>query len=904
MGSCARGSTCENSISSGAGDPIKIYAGSMAGRWPLTGRSEEMRHVEAAITTSRLSGIVVCGPAGVGKSRLARETLQRATSGGCEVRWAVGTSSAKAVPLGAFAEWAAPGETDTLGLVRGLVDALTSVPAGRTRVVLGVDDAHLLDDLSAFALHLIVRQGAAKVVMTVRDGEPIPAGVLEVWRAADFEWLDLPPLSREDTFALLSATLGGPMDPVAAQHLWRLTRGNALYLHNIVEQGLCDGLITLENRYWRWSGDPVVPADLVEMIEARVASLPAAVNDVIDALAVAEPIALQALQRIADPAAVEQADCGDLIVLASVDGGVEVRLAHPLYGEVRRRSAPPTRLRRLRALVANELAAGPRSDDIRVVVRRAALSVESDLEPDPDLLLRAAQGAVWLADLPLAARLADAAIGANAGPEAYLISAHALSWLGLGQQADDALCAIPDDELDGAQRARVAFLRAANMLCAMADPLSAKAIVDDAMQRAPGDTRDCLVAFHTVYWAAMGCPDAARAASLAVAMDRLPAIVGAVTAWAITLACGDAGRTADALAAAEAGYAIAESSFDAAQMRFVIADAEVGALLLAGRIEDAVDAAERIRGQAADLPGAAQLLSSALAGRAALAAGHLDTACALLGPAVDLLFTAGDTNGFGYQYHLPHTVALAMQGCPEAASAAFTQLEAHKYPSWRYLDYSYALAAGWVAACRGAVSEAIRIVSTASAAARATGQFAAEVLCLQTATQFGGTTAAQRLHELEAIVDGPRTAIAARFADALHDGDGASLDAVSADFERMGDLVAAVDAAAYAALAHHNRGRRGSALGSSARAEVLAERCGGAHTPALRRAVEPLPLTAREREIVMLLGEGLSSRAVSERLVLSVRTVESHIYKAMTKTGTSSREELAGLITRSRTPTP
>ncbi len=325
----------------------------------------------------------------------------------------MGTSSAKAVPLGAFAEWAAPGETDTLGLVRGLVDALTSVPAGRTRVVLGVDDAHLLDDLSAFALHLIVRQGAAKVVMTVRDGEPIPAGVLEVWRAADFEWLDLQPLSREDTFALLSATLGGPMDPVAAQHLWRLTRGNALYLHNIVEQGLCDGLITLENRYWRWSGDPVVPADLVEMIEARVAALPAAVNDVIDALAVAEPIALQALQRIADPAAVEQADCGGLIVLASVDGGVEVRLAHPLYGEVRRRSAPPTRLRRLRALVANELAAGARSDDIRVVVRRAALSVESDLEPDPDLLLRAAQGAVWLADLPLAARLADAAIGAN-----------------------------------------------------------------------------------------------------------------------------------------------------------------------------------------------------------------------------------------------------------------------------------------------------------------------------------------------------------------------------------------------------------------------------------------------------------------------------------------------------------
>jgi len=39
-----------------------------------------------------------------------------------------------------------------------------------------------------------------------------------------------------------------------------------------------------------------------------------------------------------------------------------------------------------------------------------------------------------------------------------------------------------------------------------------------------------------------------------------------------------------------------------------------------------------------------------------------------------------------------------------------------------------------------------------------------------------------------------------------------------------------------------------------------------------------LPLTDREREIVMLIGEGLSSREIAERLTLSVRTVESHIY--------------------------
>ena len=109
----------------------------------------------------------------------------------------------------------------------------------------------------------------------------------------------------------------------------------------------------------------------------------------------------------------------------------------------------------------------------------------------------------------------------------------------------------------------------------------------------------------------------------------------------------------------------------------------------------------------------------------------------------------------------------------------------------------------------------------------------------------------------------------------------------------MGDMVAAVDAAAHAALAYRIQERRGSALGCSARADALAEQCGGADTPALRLATTSLPLTDREREIVMLIGEGLSNRAIADRLTLSVRTVESHIYRAMTKTGTTSRDELA-----------
>jgi DNA-binding CsgD family transcriptional regulator len=170
-------------------------------------------------------------------------------------------------------------------------------------------------------------------------------------------------------------------------------------------------------------------------------------------------------------------------------------------------------------------------------------------------------------------------------------------------------------------------------------------------------------------------------------------------------------------------------------------------------------------------------------------------------------------------------------------------------------------------------------------------------MCLQTATQFGDRTGASRLSELERIVEGPRAALAARFAAALRDDNCAELASVSDGFEGMGDVVAAIDAAAHAALIFRRKDKRGSALGCSTRADALAVRT-GAVTPALRQATEALPLTARETEIVMLIGEGLSNRAVAERLTLSVRTVESYVYRAMAKTGTSRREDLAALLPR------
>lgn len=868
--------------------------------WPLTGRTEETAAIGAALLASDASGILIYGAAGVGKSRIAREALSAGESQGCECRWAAGTSSARAIPLGAFTAWAPSGVTDTVQLLRGVIESLTASPLG-VRVVLCVDDVHLLDDLSIFVVHQIVQRGAAKVILTIRDGESITAAVQEIWTVGQFDRLDLQPLSLDETTTLLSATLEGPVDPAAAQRLWKLTRGNVLYLRNIVEQEVGDGRIVQRQGYWRWLGDPVMPPGLVELIESRIGALPTPVSDVIDALAVGEPIELAALRRIADPAAIEDADARGIITLESVGGGVDVRLAHPLYGEVRRRRAAPTRLRRLRGLVAAELAAGGDRDDIQVIVRRAALSLDSDLAPNADLLIRAAHGAVWLADLPLADRLAAAAVRAGAGPEPIFIRAHALSWLGRGEEADAVLAGISVAELTEGDRARLAFLRASNMLWALGEPARAKEIIDEAARTAPPQAQSYIDAFLTVYWFATDQPDAAIQASKKLVLEDLPAVVGAEIAWVLAAIAGEAGRTSEAVALAESGYAVAARSFDAPHLRFNIADAHVSALLLAGRIAEALEVAERVRRQAADLPGAAQLLGPAVAGQAALGAGRLESARAWLDQAAVGL-AATHALGWGYRYRVPRTAALAMCGSTVEAASSLAALNEQRRP-FRLMDFERSLARAWVAASQGAVSEAITVLLAAAERASAKGQFAAEVVCLQTATQFGDRSSSLRLRELQAIVEGPRVGAAARFAVALRDSDTAELGRVSKEFERMGDLVAAVDAAAQAALANRSQGRRGSALGCAARADGLAELCGGVCTPALRQVSEPVPFTDREREIVTLIGEGLSNRAVAERLTLSVRTVESHIYRAMAKTGTTSRDELAALIPSRRAQT-
>jgi predicted ATPase/DNA-binding CsgD family transcriptional regulator len=60
----------------------------------------------------------------------------------------------------------------------------------------------------------------------------------------------------------------------------------------------------------------------------------------------------------------------------------------------------------------------------------------------------------------------------------------------------------------------------------------------------------------------------------------------------------------------------------------------------------------------------------------------------------------------------------------------------------------------------------------------------------------------------------------------------------------------------------------------------------------------PGPLTRREREVAILIAQGLSNRAIAARLVISDRTVETHVQHIFTKLGLEARAQIAAWVVR------
>jgi len=682
------------------------------------------------------------------------------------------------------------------------------------------------------------------------------------------------------------------VDSFSAQRLWQYTQGNALYLRHLLENEVNTARMTQSSGVWAREGNPQLSPTLAELSEARMAQVTTSVRDVLDALAVAEPLETDVLEAVADADALAEAESLGLITVDASVRPTSVRLAHPLLGEVRRTGA--LRLARMRGRIAAELA-GKGSTDPRDLIRRAVLAIESDLTPDSELLLVAASAAMQLLDNRRAEALAERAVGVGGGRWAKIAHAMQMTWQERGVEAE-AVLAEQAKQASGIERTQIAILRAMNFLLILgqvgsaereldllpADDLAAQAVATalrPLIELVRGHSR---TAVELAFTAEAGSPD--------------NDVAKIFLAWVFTTGLGDLGRIDEIESAANKGYAVADKSPEAGHLLRRLAFQQTHGYRLGGVLTQSDAVVARIKRDTLDVP-FEESWHRVMEGVSAMSRGALDDARRSLRDALAYLGSGGSgrmVKTFGRTWLATVT---AMAGQATEARREFDAIEWWAQdPEAAMFDPYRSLAEAWVCAAEGTVSQAISIMRNAAEREFQLGRPAWEVVLLQTATQFGDPTTAARLADLADQVQGPRAPAAAGHATALAARNGEGLVDAARQYEAFGDRLAAADAAAQAVVAYQHVGLRGAAMSASATAHRLSAECQEAQTPALRAATTAQPFTARQREMISLAAQGLSNKEIAEKLTMSIRSIEGHLFRASQRVGANTREQLVSIL--------
>jgi DNA-binding NarL/FixJ family response regulator len=878
--------------------------------WPLVGRGEELGLIADCVGGGRAGSVVILAAAGVGKTRLATAAADAAREDGIVVLPAVlGTRAAASVPFGAMAELIPDSDDAGAGprLFRRAAASIRQRGQGR-RVLLVVDDAHMLDAQSAALVLHLASDDRVAVVAAVRSGERCLDAVSALWKDRDAVRLDLQPLSEAEVMRLLEAALpGGLIDGCLASAVAARSGGNPLYCRELVRASLAAGAIELADGTWRQTGQMVVGQQLSELVGERVGALNDVERTAMELVVLSELIDLELLEGLVGEHTTAVLEDRQLLEVEN-SSSAQDRLAHPIYGEVMREQLGELRRRRHSKLLAQTLEDRGRLDR-RALLQIATWRLDAGAA-EAELLTRAAGAAGALFDHELAVRLASAALERGAGAPAAILLASAQTSRNRFAAAEDALAAWEGQITSEAEGKAYISQRVPLLRWGLDRPADADALLRRAHAWLPSRAwRQYLTAWSVELDQDSGrLEKAARAGQALLAEGDLEPEAELLAAFATPVALLFCGRTHDA-------QRVANRSFTLAQARAIdLREHAWGALAawIAVRIETGRDHgtleplvhrvhAYAVRHEDDELIGLAEITL----GRIAINHGELPLAHTWLTAAVVRLEDCDPRYILG--------VCLAMLarleahgGHADAARDALTRAEA-TYPAmqkthWMY-RHEYARARAWVAASHGDLESAQHTLLTA---ADGCDEFTlAEITFLHDALRLEHPAAqlADRLRALAQRTDSELAHAQAAHATAKRHNDAAALEVVAERFAALGTRLLAAEAQSAAARGYAHAGDSRNVRRASQRARELRAACPDARTPPLV-STDKHTLTHRESHIARLAASGLTNHQIAERLVVSVRTVESHLYHAFDKLDITNRAELQTTRTPERAQHP
>src|SRR6516164_9058494 len=861
----------------------------------IVGRRRELAVFERAVSFGEHAGLVIHGRAGVGKTRLAEECRRQAAAAGHPAEQVTGGRSTVLVPLAGVAGLLTGGlglpgpggQLDPAALFDQTRRALQQRYGGR-RPVIVADDVPLLDPASLALLGYLVAQRTIFLIATVRAGEPVPDMVTSLWREGRLERVDLEDLRYADLGSLLHETLGGPVEAGTRREFWEVTRGNPLYLRELVLGSLQSGVLVERDGVWHLEDHLPSTARLADVVGQRIAGLSAEARSLVELLALCEPLELDYLETAAPMAVLESLERSGLVTINVT--AAEVRLAHPLHGRVIRAAMPRSQARAIMLAQAERLeAASPTGP---AALRIAVWQLDAGGRPGPVLLVRGAHLARYAHDFRLVRRLMEAVPADDLDADGALLLGEALYELGDFGAAERVLAR--GQQLPAGEHVALllAVTRAKNAQWGLCQPWTALAINAGAraVVTSPALVAE-LVADEASVLTFSGQPD--RALGVLKHMEGTSRRTQVVRAIAAAPALAMTGRTADAVKTAEEGYtdhvalgdelAIAHPAMHLVNQAFALAEAgrlaEAEQLALAGA---EIVAANRVP--------IAQIFFAVNLGRVATLQGRLDTARRYYAEAAGLAQAHRFT---GPRRLALSGLALAHAMLGEADAAARVLAERDTGPSFGFRGPEQQLADAWTAHASGRPMQAAQLFRDAAAHAAATGHRTCEAWVLHDLTRTSGEDTSARLADLARECDSPLVSARARHAAAARARNAQELAAAAGDFEALGAMLLAAEAAAVAAEAFSRTGDRRAATAAQRRSIALAAACEGTASAALFHPAVPDPLSGRERQIVTLAAKGMASKDIAARLFLSVRTVSNHLQHAYIKLGVSSRAGLA-----------